>query len=290
MDDQEKAGNIARECLEYGCSLIKPNVNALEVLDKIEKKIYELGGRPAFPAQISINHVAAHCIPDKDVVFKEDDVVKLDVGVHVKGKIGDNARTIIFNAKHKKLIEASRAALDAALNIIKPGITLAKIGSVIDAAITARGFQTVKNLSGHLLEEYEQHAGLTIPNFDNQDTTELEEGMVVAIEPFATTGNGMVEDGKDSGIYKVMDVKNIRDASSRQILQHILEEYKTLPFAKRWLLKKFSEFKVSFALRTLKREGILHEYKQLVEVSKGLVSQAEHTVIVGNSCKIITKE
>src|SRR3989344_1119016 len=231
MNDQEKAGKIARECLEYGCSLIKPGKNALEILDKVEEKIYASGGRPAFPAQSSINNIAAHCVPGKDVKFNEDDVVKLDVGVHVNGLIGDNAKTIIFNNKHKKLVEASEKALEEALKIIKPGVMLWQIGEVIDNTIKSHGFQTVKNLSGHLVEEYEQHAGLTIPNYNDGDETKLEKGMTIAIEPFATTGIGLVEDGKESGIYKVMDVKNARDNNARQMLQIILEEYRTLPFA-----------------------------------------------------------
>ena len=289
MNDQEKAGKIARECLEYGCSLIKPGKNALEILDKVEEKIYASGGRPAFPAQISINNIAAHCVPGKDVKFNEDDVVKLDVGVHVNGLIGDNAKTIIFNNKNKKLVEASEKALEEALKIIKPGVKLYEIGEVIDNTIKKHGFQTVKNLSGHLVEEYEQHAGLTIPNYNNKDKTELKKGMAVAIEPFATTGIGLVEDGKNSEIYKVIGLKNTRDKNARLVLQFITKEYKTLPFAKRWVVKEFGEFKANFALRLLLREGILHEYKHLVEQENGLVSQAEHTVIVDNPLKIITK-
>lgn len=289
MDDQEKAGQIARECLEYGLKLIKQKVSPLEVLNKVEAKIEALGGKPAFPAQISTNNIAAHCVPGKDIKFEEKDVVKLDVGVHVNGLISDNARTVVFNEENKKLVEASEKALEEALKIIKPGVKLYEIGEVIDNTIKSYGFKTIRNLSGHLIEEYEQHAGLTIPNYNNKDETELEKGMVVAIEPFATTGIGLVEDGKDSEIYNVMEIKNVRDRISRQVLQFILEEYKTLPFSKRWLLKKFPEFKVNFALRLLKRDDIIHEYKQLVEKSKGLVSQAEHTVIVDDELKILTK-
>lgn len=290
MNDAEKAGKIAAEALEHGCSLIHPGGNALEILDKIEEFIAKEGGKLAFPAQISINHVAAHCIPDAALVLQKDDVVKLDVGVHVNGFIGDNARTIVFSSEHQKLVEAAEAGLRAALDVVKQGITLGKIGGAIEDAIKQRGFKPIRNLSGHLLGEYEQHAGLTIPNYDDGDTTRLEEGMLIAIEPFATDGVGMIEERKDSGIYKVEQVKNVRDASAREMLQFILKEYQTLPFAKRWLLKKFPAVQVEFGLRMLKRDGILHEYQQLWEKASGLVSQAEHTVLVGEPCVVTTKE
>ncbi len=289
INDIKKAGRIAAEALEFGCGLIKEGKNALEVLDRVEENIFKKGGKPAFPAQISVNNVAAHCIPDADYFFKKEDIVKLDVGVHVNGWIGDNAKTIVFSDDNRKIVEAAEDGLKEALKMIKPGVKLWEIGGVIEEAIKQHGYKSVRNLSGHLLDRYEQHAGLTIPNYNNKDDRELEEGMLVAVEPFATEGIGLIEDKKDSGIYKVENLKNIRDSNARDVLKHITAEFSTLPFAKRWLVKIFPEYKVSFALRLLKQEGILHEYKQLWEKANGLVSQAEHTILVGEPCIITTK-
>ena len=285
-----KAGKIAAEVLEYGAVLIKLGANALSVIDKTELEIKRLNAKPAFPVQIAINNIAAHCIPEKEIVFHEDDVVKLDVGVQVNGWIGDNARTIVFNNENKKIAEAAEKALESALKIIKPGIELGEIGGVIEQVIAGYGFKSVKNLSGHLLERYEQHAGLTIPNFDNKDRTKLEDGMLVAIEPFATNGVGLIEERKDSGIFKVVNIKNVRDNNARELLRFIINEYNALPFSRRWLLGKFPEFKVSFGLRLLKREGVLHEYSQLWEKGSGLVSQAEHTVLVKDPIIVTTRK
>ena len=287
MEEIKKAGKIAAECLEYGSGLIKPGRNTLEILDKIEEEIYKKNGKPAFPAQISINNVAAHCIPD--CIIKKEDVVKLDVGVHYNGMIGDNARTIVFIDEHRKLVEAAEKALDEALKSVKPGVKVCQIGRVIDETISGYGYKSVRNLSGHLLEKYEQHAGLTIPNYDNKDNSKLEPGMLIAIEPFATNGAGLIEDRKDSGIYKVMNVRNVRENSAREVLKYIIKEYQTLPFAKRWLVKKFPEFKVNLALRLLKKDNVLQEYSQLWEKGDGLVSQAEHTVLVDDESIITTK-
>ena len=289
INDIKKAGRIAAEALEFGLGLIKPGKNALEILDKIEYEIFKRDGKPAFPAQISINNIAAHCIPDNEYILRKEDVVKLDVGVHVNGAIGDNAKTIVFNDENKKIVEAAENGLKEALKIVKPGIKLWEIGEVIEGGIKQQGFKSVRNLSGHLLDRYEQHAGLTIPNYNNKDNRELEEGMLIAVEPFATDGIGLIEDKKDSGIYKVENLKNIRDGNARDVLKYITAEFNTLPFAKRWLVKKFPEYKVSFALRLLKQEGILHEYKQLWEKENGLVSQAEHTILVGEPCVVTTK-
>lgn len=287
MKDWIKAGEIASEVLEYGRNLIKKDKSVLEIVENVEGKIFQRGGKPAFPAQISINEIAAHFSPVKEEFsIKESDIVKLDVGVHVNGAIGDNAATI---GNNKELIEASREALNEAIKIIQIGTRLRDIGKVIDNTISSYGFNPVKNLTGHSIELYEQHAGLSIPNYDNNDDFKLKKGMVIAIEPFATTGIGMIEEGKDSGIFKIEKVKSVRTQISKEILDFITKEYKTLPFTKRWLLKKFPEFKVNFALNNLEKEGIISQYKQLSEKSKGIVSQAEHTLLIDDKIKILTK-
>ena len=287
MKDWIKAGEIASEVLEYGKNLIKKDKSILDIIENVEGKIFQLGGKPAFPAQISINEIAAHYSPVKeDFSIKESDIAKLDVGVHVNGAIGDNAVTV---GNNKELIQASRDALNEAIKIIQIGTKLRDIGKVINQTISSYGFNPVKNLTGHSINIYEQHSGLSIPNYDNGDNFKLEKGMIIAIEPFATTGIGMIEEGKDSGIFKLEKIRNVRTQISKEILDFIVEEYKTLPFTKRWLLKKFPEFKVNFALNNLEKEGIIDQYKQLPEKSKGLVSQAEHTLLIDDKIKILTK-
>ena len=120
IEDWKAAGQIARQALDYGVSLIKPGVKAVDVLDKIEEKIHELGGEIAFPAQLSCNHIAAHwCADPNDPLILTDQLICLDVGAHVNGCIGDNAATVDLSGKNEKLVEASKAALDNAIKIIK---------------------------------------------------------------------------------------------------------------------------------------------------------------------------
>ncbi len=291
MDDWQKAGKIAWQALNYGKTLIKVDNNVLKVVEVIENEIKKLNGGLAFPVQVSINDMAAHFTPndEKDLTFKQGDLVKLDVGAQVNGAIGDNALTIDLG-QNKELSKASQLALQEAIKLAKPGTRVCEIGKVIDKTITEFGFKPIKNLSGHGLDLYEPHSGLTIPNYDNNDQLELEENMIIAIEPFATDGVGLVQDGKLSNIYKIVNVKQVRNDITRNVLKYIIDEYKTLPFAKRMLLKKFDSFKVNFALRMLEKESILHHYPQLPEKSKGLVSQHEFTLRVKDQPEVLTKE
>jgi len=281
MKDWIKAGEIASKAREHGKELIKIGASHLEVTEKIENKILELGGGLAFPSQISVNNIAAHYNPlvGTDFKFKEGDVCKLDLGVHINGAIGDTAVTVDLG-KNTKLVKASANALKAAINIVKPGTMIKDIGKIIHAEITSLGFSPIRNLGGHGLDRWKIHTAPSIPNFDNGDKTKLVKGQIIAIEPFASTGTGLVQNGRPSEIYQIEQIKAIRDASARKILKFASEKYKTLPFSKRIL--PFNRLQLTVGLNALKREGLLHEYDVLPEKKEdSLVSQHEHTLIVG---------
>ena len=289
MKDWIKAGEIAGEAREFGKKLIRIGASHKEVTEKIESKIGELGGKLAFPTQMSVNHIAAHytALLDKDFNFEEGDVVKLDLGVSINGAIGDTAVTVDLG-NNEKLVKASRNALNSALEIVKPGTTLGEIGRTIQEEITKLGFKPIRNLGGHGSDKYQIHTEPTIPNYDNGDETKLKKGQKIAIEPFASTGSGMISEGNPSEIYQLSHVKNIRLQSAREIMKYVGEEFKTLPFSKRYLIRKFNKLQIATGLLALKREGILHEYGVLPERDKtSLVSQAEHSLIVGE--KVTTK-
>lgn len=295
MDDSTlqkyiKAGKIAAEALEYGRGLIKPGVKLIDVAEQVEAKIVSLGGQPAFPVNISFNDTAAHYTPSPDdkTVFN-DEVVKLDVGVHVDGCVGgDTAATIDLSGKYTDLVKASQEALHAALKVIQVGTTLGEIGKEIESTIESFGYKPVRNLSGHGIGEWRVHDSPSIPNYDTEDDTALEDGMTIAIEPFATTGVGLIQDKGIPYIHSMIGKKPIRNQGTREIMKTI-DTYNNLPFANRWLTKKFPLFKVNFALRELNQLEILHSYPPLVERSNGMVSQAEHSVYVGDKVIVLTK-
>lgn len=283
-----QAGKIASEALNYGKSLIKPGAKIREILDQIENKIIQLNGNIAFPAQISLNEVAAHSCSDlNDQTILEDQIVKLDVGVHLEGHIADTALTVDLSNKYSDLVKASREALNNALKLTAPGTTLAEIGKTIHETITSYGFSPVKNLSGHGLGHYDIHTSPSIPNFDNGNQTELEEGDVIAIEPFASTGTGIVQESSPATVFSLTQERPVRDPITRNILKEI-RTYNNLPFAKRWLERKFTTPKTNFALRNLIKNDCLQQHPPLVDQNRGMVSQAEHSVIVQEKSIIFT--
>ncbi len=291
LEDWRKAGHIAHEALKYGSTLIKVNTRISDVSDAIEKKIKELGGDLAFPVNISLNEAAAHEVPFAidERKFTNNNIVKLDVGVHINGAIGDNALTVDLTEKYEKLVKASEEARDEAIKIIKPGVKTSEIGRVIENVIKKHGFMPVRNLSGHSITEYNIHAGTGIPNYDDGSNHVLKEGMVVAVEPFATNGEGLIHEGNNAEIFNLIGKKPVRSLITREALKY-LEERKGLPTSTRWLAKKISAVKATFALKEMQQLNMIHLYPPLVEIKKGMVSQSEHTVLVTkNGHEILTK-
>jgi methionyl aminopeptidase len=150
----------------------------------------------------------------------------------------------------------------------------------------------VYNLSGHGLQQYETHSFPTIPNHANKDSKTLEDGMAFAIEPFATDGEGKVIEGGEVEIFSIQNPAPCRNLNARKIIEFVSEEYKTLPFAERWIHDslKLSEFERKIALKELMQRNILHSYPILHEKPGKLVSQAETTIIINNDEVKITVE
>ena len=276
-----KAGKIAAEVLEFGKSLIKKDILVVDLADKIEKKIFSLKAKPAFPVNISVNDMAAHYHPviDDKTIIKDDDYVKIDVGVHIDGYIGDTAATIRIAGKDR-LIGCSEKMLSTGLKMFKPGITIGEIGEAIENIAKEFGFNPVRNLTGHSLDRFDVHAGMTIPNIKNDSKYQLREDEVYAVEPFCTTGSGFVKDSGLPLIFRWISDRPTRLIEARKILDLARERYDKLPFAKRWVQKEFSSLKVELSLKELTAVNALYGYEPLREVSGKPVAQAEHTVIV----------
>jgi methionyl aminopeptidase len=245
-----------------------------------------LDAKPAFPCNLSLNNVAAHYTPDKvsSLIFNEDDLLKVDFGVHVNGYISDLAFSLNPSGKHKELIKASESALAEAVKLSTPGRDVSEIGAVIEDTIQSFGFKPIGNLSGHLLEQFNLHAGLTIPNIPAKEGV-LKEGMVIAIEPFATDGAGWVVDSPEAFIFRFYKDKPVRSPDARKMLEQVKKEFSSLPFATRWI--DLPQSRLNLALSQLLRVNALYRYPVLKEKSGGIISQAECTVIVGDKPEVI---
>lgn len=285
-----KAGKIAKETLEYGKALVKGGATALEIAEAIEKKIFALGGKPAFPVNIGINETAAHFTPvlQSKEIIKAEDYVKLDLGVHIGGYIADTAVTIRPAGKDA-LVECSEKMLGVALALFVPGGKISEIGEAVEGVAKEFGFKAVRNLTGHGLKQYDLHAGTNVYNVKNSSQKILEEGEVYAVEPFCTTGAGLVKDSEPALIFMHLSDKPVRSAEARKIMEMAKTKYGGLPFAKRWLEKSLSPLKMNLALNELSRIGALHAFAQLKEVSGKPVAQSEHTVIVADKPIVTTR-
>jgi methionyl aminopeptidase len=285
-----KAGKISSDVKKYAGSIIKKGVLLVEIAEKIEAKIAELGGKPAFPVNLSINDIAAHYTPSYDDKTIAQGLLKIDLGVHVGGWIADTAFSMDLenSEENKRLIMASELALKNASKTISFRVKNNEIGRIIEESMGSGEISPIINLSGHEIENYELHSGINIPNIDNNQEIPLKEGLY-AIEPFATNGSGKVYDGKDSGIYELVSERNIRSPSAREILAFIEREYKTLPFCSRWIIRKFGPAS-ALSLRQLEANGNLHQFPILIESSHGKVAQSENTFLVSKNEVIATSE
>jgi methionyl aminopeptidase len=290
LDKWKNAGKIAAEALEYGRTLIKNGAIVREVCDKIDQKVIDLGAKPAWPAQVGLDSVAAHSTPefDDNTPF-DNNLVCLDVGAHIDGCVGDNALSVDLSGKYSDILKASEEALAAAIKTVKVGATLGEIGAAIQQVIEGYGLAPVKNLSGHGIAPWIIHDKPSIPNYDTGDKRALKGDQIIAIEPFATNGAGMIYESEQGNLFSLVNVKPVRSPYAREIMNFILENYKNLPFTTRWLIKQFGQGKTNLAMNEMMRAGLLHAYPPLIEKQKGMVAVFEKTLYVGDKVEILTK-
>ena len=291
------AGKIAAEALQYGKSLCVPGARHVDVVEAVEQKIRAAGFGQAFPCTLSVNHVAAHVTPTHDdpTVFADGDVVKIDCGAELDGALSDNALTVEVGANGKgpyqRLIECSEACLKEAIAIIGPNVDLGTVGAAIELTAKDFGFKPIQNLTGHSLETFNLHAGLTVPNVNMKVSRRPRIGDVLACEPFVTTGQaGRVENSGPGNIYHFQRSRPLRMPSMKKLLSDIERKHPKLPFAERWLTGSIEPKKLGFNLQQLQKEALLKHYPALSEASGGIVAQTEATlVITEDGCVVTTK-
>ncbi len=292
IQNYREAGKIASHVREITKEMLKEGAKLLDIAEFVENEIIKSGGRPAFPCNISINEIAAHYSPPArdETVLKYGDYVKVDIGVHKDGFIADTAFTLKVGEGKDDIIKASEDALNNSIKEISPGKSVGEIGGVIEETIKGYGLKPIIDLTGHSVQKWNLHSGKTIPNIGVSSNVIIEEGDVIAIEPFASTGGGRITDDERVYIFRLIKEKPIRLREARLIISEIKKNYKTLPFAERWLARIVPQRKLEFALKQLIDIGSLHPYRVLKEKDSGYVSQAEDTVIVtSGGCEVITR-
>ena len=284
IEKWKTAGKLARDALHFGRNLIEAEESMLNVTEELELFVKKNGGELAFPTNLAVNNVGAHWTPSSksSEIFCKGDVVKLDVGVHIEGYIGDNALTLeIGTTNYTKMIEASREALNAAINVAVAGVNVGIIGHAVQDTIEKYGYRPIANLTGHRIKRYNLHSGVSIPSIRERGGPTLNNGDIVAIEPFVTDGAGRVGGKRNSNIYHLRQIRKVRDEKATELMKEIQDRYKGLPFAERWL----HEFQddATKNLQKLMRAGIISYYPVLDELGNGIVAQSEHTLLITNN-------
>ncbi len=314
------AGHVARRSLEGIKGEIVAGKAWIDVIESAERFIRRHGGQAGFPVTISVNDMAAHYTTNTDLippegmegemVFENGDLVKLDIGVHIKGALADNALTVeVGNAGlHSDQIKAAEEARDAAIEKMHPGTPWHEIGAAAQQVANDAGFEPIRNLCGHRMERWNLHTGLSVPMYACGPNNPgfkggAELGSIYAIEPFNTTGKtGMIENVPPQGSSNILRVTGnvkIRKALAKGKLKplgatmarYIEERYHTLPFAERWayplLAKPFPDEddttlrkKWNALVKKLTSIRFLEDYAALRDVDGGVVGQFEHTVYV----------
>ncbi len=280
LDKYREAGRIAAAARQRAVDAIVPGARYVDVLDGIEAFIRAQGAGLAFPAQVSVNHVAAHdcCGPDDARTFQAGDVAKVDLGVHIDGCIADTAATADLGA-HDTLLEASRRALEAAIALVRPGARTRDIGATIEATMRSLGLRPIANLTGHGIAPYTIHCSPSIPNVPESQDTQLRAEMMICIEPFATTGRGtVVEQGRAEVFGARRKLKGPKHVDSAVVDQ--IAERHGLPFCRREIARAHGTEHAERNLRDLLRAGVIFEYPPLVERGDAIVAQFEHTMLV----------
>ena len=303
IDSYIKAGKIVSDIRGEASKMIKDGTLVIDLVEYVESEILKSGAEIAFPCNVSINEIAAHYTSpaNDETKFKAGDMVKLDLGAMVDGYIADSAITVIADGNidenytqdeinlHEEIVEASAAGLEAAINTVRAGVEVSKIGAAVHEAIAEYHLNPIFNLTGHSLEQNNLHAGISIPNYDNHDGYVLDEGQAIAIEPFATNGEGIVNDAPGNYIFSYIANKPFRMRSTQKVLKYIQQNNPYVPFSGRWITDEFGVRRGNIALKQLSDAMAIYPYAPLREKKDCFVSQKEHTVIVEKEgCTVTT--
>jgi methionyl aminopeptidase len=292
LEKLRQAGRVAAATREEGARRIVPGALVREVCESVEEAIRRLGAEPAFPTQSSRNELAAHYCPSPEdrTAYEEGDLAKLDIGVHVDGYVVDTALTVNVGDRpaNRVVVQAARDALDAAIAVAAPDVPVRRISEAIERAIQSYGLRPMRNLCGHGVGRWTVHCPPAIPNAPDASTDRLRVGSVIAIEPFATDGLGLVAERGPAEVFRLHPDPWAADGLDAEVMQAI-RAFHGLPFARRQLAR-FPRGRVEATLEGLRRRRWLSEYPPLAETGGRRVAQAEHSLYIGvDGVEVLTR-
>lgn len=261
LADHREAAEVHRQVRQWAQRNVKPGQTLTEIAEGIEDSVRALTGNPGleegsalksgmgFPTGLSINDCAAHYTPNagNKVVLQQGDVMKVDFGVHVNGRIIDSAFTMAFEPQFDPLLAAVKDATNTGVREAGIDVRVGDVGAAIQEVMesyeveiggTTYPVKSIRNLNGHTILPYSIHGTKSVPIVKSNDMTKMEEGDVFAIETFGSTGNGYVHDDMETSHYaRRGDAPNVplRLSSAKQLLNVINKNFGTLPFCRRYL-------------------------------------------------------
>jgi len=284
LDKLRESGRISATALAHGRKMIVPGARVEAIQKAVEDMIRKMGGSPAFPAQVSRNHIAAHYCspPDDPTVLESSDIVKLDCGTHVDGYVTDNATTVdLRDGEESLLLMSSKMALENAIGRMGPGVSLTEVGREVEMTIGQLGFKPVRNLCGHGVARHTIHCAPSVPNWADPSAVRLRPNMTIACEPFASDGKGMIDINGKAEVFMLKRTVKPRDSLPADVGK-AMQSSERLPFARRDLVRWLGSIqKCEDALRILHKKKLIEDYPPLCEKPGVRIAQFEHTIFIG---------
>ncbi|KAJ9663835.1 hypothetical protein H2198_000595 [Neophaeococcomyces mojaviensis] len=311
LNDYRKAAEVHRQVRQYAQTIAKPGISMSQLAQEIEDNVWALTDHQGletgdalkagmgFPTGLCLNNIAAHWTPNpgaKEVILQYDDLLKVDFGVHVNGRIVDSAFTVAFNPVYDNLLAAVKAAtntglkesgIDARIDHISEAIQEVMESYEIELNRKIIPIKAVRNITGHNILRYKIHGEKQVPFIKTRTTQRMEEGDVFAIETFGSTGKAYLRD--DVGVYgygrnEHASAAGLHHVSAKSLLKTIDENFGTLVFSRRYL-ERIGVKNYHLGMRSLVSNGIVESYGPLVDVPGSYVAQFEHTVLLRPNCK-----
>ncbi|KAL0480962.1 methionine aminopeptidase [Acrasis kona] len=306
--DARKAAEVHRQARQWTRSWVKPGMNLQYICESMENKVRELlqsdglEGGLAFPTGCSINEIIAHYTPNpgEERVLQENDVLKLDLGVHVNGRIIDSAFTMCFNPVFQPLLDAVRDSTEAGVRIAGVDVRICEIGEAVQEVMesseieiggTTSSIKCVSDLCGHNICQYKIHGNKRVPIIKNNVKEKMEEGEFFAIETFGSTGPGYCMD-MDGCSHFMRNYEappkvdpSVLNRSDLKVIDVIQRNFGTLAFCPRYVERIDSNLKYQKTINKLVHLGLLNDYPPLTDVDGSFTSQFEHTIAIRPTCK-----
>ncbi|KAI5925092.1 methionine aminopeptidase 2-like protein [Camillea tinctor] len=311
LSDYRQAAETHRQVRQWAQKSIKPGQTLTEIANNIEDSVRRLVGHDGlaegdaivagmgFPTGLNLDEIAAHFSPNagNTTVLQQSNVMKVDIGVHVNGRIVDSAFTMAFDPMYDNLLAAVKAATNTGIKEAGIDARLGEIGEKIQETMesyeceingTTYPVKSIRNLTGHNILHYSIHGTKSVPIVKSHDTTKMEEGDVFAIETFGSTGAGYVHDQGEVSHYALCqdqpNINKLRSAQAKKLLYTIKKNFSTIPFCRRYL-DRLEQKNYLYYMKNLVDYGFVQEYPPLVDKKGSYTAQFEHTILLRPTVK-----